>query len=444
MKSFKVRKLNGHQSVNLEFHNDLTILYGLNGSGKTTILRLLSAIANGSISEILQVSFETARLTCASKASGTVFLDVTKDEELIQFEAKTQSGAYHWSESLPKRYNAAVLDDLIESFESSPVAMFLREAKILVFLGIDRCQATITQSDRQINAHMSRFLSKQSRFQPYRENDEGLENALALLEEECISASRAESRINRSFRDKILVESLKTTHLERPEKVLEQIDAASWNQLKRQRDLVMSMIDGLDSRENRGHLKSNIEALYDEYRELAERIDRLDSQESTSEISEQQARLALELLFNASKLEFLGNITRIASDYTKKRTGAFGRLNSFIESVNRFFSLTGKEVTLSGAMPVVKHNGSEFPIYMLSSGERQIIILFAHLALNRSLRKGAVFVLDEPELSLHIAWQEMLLDTIAKLNPSLQVIVATHSPSIIEGHTAACQRVGVR
>lgn len=38
--------------------------------------------------------------------------------------------------------------------------------------------------------------------------------------------------------------------------------------------------------------------------------------------------------------------------------------------------------------------------------------------------------MDEPELSLHISWQDKLLSTIRDLNPNCQLIIATHSPSI--------------
>ena len=37
---------------------------------------------------------------------------------------------------------------------------------------------------------------------------------------------------------------------------------------------------------------------------------------------------------------------------------------------------------------------------------------------------------DEPELSLHIAWQRQIIPAIRKINPNSQIIVATHSPEV--------------
>ena len=48
-----------------------------------------------------------------------------------------------------------------------------------------------------------------------------------------------------------------------------------------------------------------------------------------------------------------------------------------------------------------------------------------------------VLLIDEPEISLHVAWQKEILDDLKKiveLNKNIQVIVSTHSPQIISGN----------
>ncbi|MGF1874894.1 AAA family ATPase [Photobacterium frigidiphilum] len=70
----------------------------------------------------------------------------------------------------------------------------------------------------------------------------------------------------------------------------------------------------------------------------------------------------------------------------------------------------------------------------LSSGEKHILTILGRAAL--SSEEGTIFVADEPELSLHLDWQRIILPSIIKLSPKSQVIVATHSPSIYaEGAT---------
>lgn len=75
-----------------------------------------------------------------------------------------------------------------------------------------------------------------------------------------------------------------------------------------------------------------------------------------------------------------------------------------------------------------QRNGEEYDCFKLSSGEKQVLIL-----LTESLLQGGdskIFIADEPELSLHIDWQSMILPSIKKLNSQAQIIVATHSPEV--------------
>ena len=66
---------------------------------------------------------------------------------------------------------------------------------------------------------------------------------------------------------------------------------------------------------------------------------------------------------------------------------------------------------------------------MLSSGEKQLIIILLK-ALIQEDRHFLLFI-DEPETSLHTDWQEKLIDNIRSLNSHAQIIIATHSPSIV-------------
>lgn len=39
--------------------------------------------------------------------------------------------------------------------------------------------------------------------------------------------------------------------------------------------------------------------------------------------------------------------------------------------------------------------------------------------------------MDEPEISLHVEWQQQLISLIRSLNPNVQIILTTHSPAVI-------------
>lgn len=39
--------------------------------------------------------------------------------------------------------------------------------------------------------------------------------------------------------------------------------------------------------------------------------------------------------------------------------------------------------------------------------------------------------MDEPEVSLHVEWQQRLISLIRQLNPNVQIVLTTHSPAVI-------------
>ena len=59
----EAQHVHGHLSIDVEFFEDLTFLTGLNGSGKTSALRLLMALLTPSIEELWAISFSTAAVT---------------------------------------------------------------------------------------------------------------------------------------------------------------------------------------------------------------------------------------------------------------------------------------------------------------------------------------------------------------------------------------------
>lgn len=69
------------------------------------------------------------------------------------------------------------------------------------------------------------------------------------------------------------------------------------------------------------------------------------------------------------------------------------------------------------------------PLDILSSGEKQIVALFAHVLLSEL---PVFLILDEPELSLSEPWQEMMMEQLSELNNLMGLVVASHSSRILK------------
>ena len=68
----------------------------------------------------------------------------------------------------------------------------------------------------------------------------------------------------------------------------------------------------------------------------------------------------------------------------------------------------------------------------LSSGEKQIVSLFAKVYLRAD--KDFIMFFDEPELSLSLEWQKMLINDILNSKKCAFLFVTTHSPFIFDAN----------
>jgi AAA domain, putative AbiEii toxin, Type IV TA system len=89
----------------------------------------------------------------------------------------------------------------------------------------------------------------------------------------------------------------------------------------------------------------------------------------------------------------------------------------------------------------VTEMGHEIGADSLSSGEQHELVLVYDLLFN--VEPETTVLIDEPELSLHVSWQQKFLDDMVEISrlASLRFIIATHSPQII--HTWSDRMVGL-
>jgi predicted ATPase len=79
---------------------------------------------------------------------------------------------------------------------------------------------------------------------------------------------------------------------------------------------------------------------------------------------------------------------------------------------------------------------SEIGFDLLSSGEKQIISMLSEVFLDPD--NNFIFLIDEPELSLSIFWQKMLIPDIMKSGRCSLLFAVTHSPYIFDNEYDSC------
>lgn len=92
-------------------------------------------------------------------------------------------------------------------------------------------------------------------------------------------------------------------------------------------------------------------------------------------------------------------------------------------------------VIVDSGLEFIEENGEKTAFASLSAGEIKLTEFYADLLFGTP--DGALLLIDEPEISMHIAWQFTLVDDveeICRLLGGARAIIATHSPQILGGH----------
>lgn len=152
-----------------------------------------------------------------------------------------------------------------------------------------------------------------------------------------------------------------------------------------------------------------------------------------------EARLGTELDWQLYQLQRryldyqVNQSTRIVQLFTsadpeaqQKATAIAQEKVHFMDLMDELFEATGKKIDRDSNEIFFFHLGERIAPYVLSSGEKQMLIILLTVLVED--RQPTVLLMDEPEISLHIEWQQRLLELILDLNPNTQIIVTTSLP----------------
>ena len=112
--------------------------------------------------------------------------------------------------------------------------------------------------------------------------------------------------------------------------------------------------------------------------------------------------------------------------------GLLSRLELFTDILNeRRFTFKSIKIDKNNGFIFLTKNGIELKLTDLSSGEQHEVVLLYELIFKTN--PNTLVLIDEPEISLHVTWQKEFLSDLLKILElqKMLVIVATHSPQII-------------
>lgn len=109
-------------------------------------------------------------------------------------------------------------------------------------------------------------------------------------------------------------------------------------------------------------------------------------------------------------------------------------VHKFVGTINAFLSDKTIEFKVGSGFSLVNRKGVPLDPGQLSSGEQQLLLLFCYVLTARD--RPTTFMIDEPEISLNIKWQRQLVQSLLNITEGAQIqfLFASHSLELLSQH----------
>lgn len=117
----------------------------------------------------------------------------------------------------------------------------------------------------------------------------------------------------------------------------------------------------------------------------------------------------------------------------------FLKMMMFVKMIdNKMLSKKTIKLNAKDGLRILDDTNYEVPLRKLSSGEQNLIILYFYLIFKTY--KGTIVCLDEPENSMHVAWQKSMLEDFKNIAKEfeIQLIFASHSIDFVNDDWDDC------
>lgn len=432
IKRLEIKGLHGVYDYNVSFNDDVTFLYGENGCGKTTVLDIVSSIVTGKIYNLFRYRFDEISLSYREK----------KRKKLNRITIKSLEDAYELSlneeeyrevikdpyktgEMYSRDEDEYVFDRRFVSRYAFP--NFLRKTFNYIYLplsrnsqdGIDMMNSIAYRRRRTIMISDTDYMGKNYL-------NESLRYVEEIVKDGCMRISSAETKVDAQFKSNIFTSSLTITNNYNFSRLFSQ--ARGKETLE---SIEQNRLDYIKT------LRAIGEWNDDTSKRLEDFIKKYQIAFEAAKEDERTGKHGISVDFLLMNIEFnrIRDIAEHAKKIEKEKEIIRGPITSFLTTVNDFFSIgqEKKKISIENGEIIIEAESPhrKLSLYNLSSGEKQIIIILACLIFGLPAGQSGIYIIDEPEASLHLAWQKKFVESIQRVNGSIQLVFATHSPEII-------------
>lgn len=404
------------ENVDLSFGENVNILIGRNGTGKTHLLNIIHSVLTVNTRSLSRLEFKEVKIH---------FLHTKKEGHLI-VRKNTERTVESFSE-LGKNYKLTSYSSLEYTFDNKKyiiVDSYVDSSIITAdtnLISTEELRGLIEAKFKVVLLNVSRNSAASKPTTP-NDNRDSIEkriySILQRLSNNQVRLSESNSKLSREIEKSILASLLfDETSSNYDINVLVDFDVL----LSKKR--VVDMFKDLGFLDST--IKKKINFMYEQLEQMPDTLieyPKLDSRKLQSVVPQ-----------ILSWINLINRINKLIDIYTnaeEEKAKIWNKWNKYSRILNEFIIDKTFDFDKNGEYSAFKKK-RRIPISLLSSGEKQVFLMLSEAYLESD--SPHIFIADEPELSLHPEWQERIVENMYDLNPSAQYIIVTHSPEIAGG-----------
>lgn len=432
IKEFCIIGLWGERNYHLKITDGKLIMVGENGCGKSTVLRIVYYTLAKKWGQLIKEDFERIRITIGAEQKEFTKEQLGKPEEyLIDADSEILS-------RLPMSFRRRYLEGVKDKFMAEEVLERLERMRYpegMLDVEIERLEeiaSRVPESIKEISEWLKSCLIQPVLYMPtYRRIEKKPE-----IQEMGLERRRYKSYLNYNLKNmKMEVSHIGMSDVN--EAIHELIYDIKSQYARSSAQLNLDCFKGILTQDFQ-----EIDTIPDEYME-AESIEMIfESLNEDERLDVDRTQIKEKLIAIIGKTESYDEYDKIVIYYYHMLIKRYESLKEIENKLEHFFYvcnqyLSGKEFVYKPkkfeyAINVHSRDGiqKEMNIEQLSSGEKQIVALFSYIYL--FVKQQCIVIVDEPELSLSVAWQETILEDVIKSDMCNHLIVATQSPFVYD------------
>lgn len=430
LKSFKILGLFDRYDVELPFDKEVNIFIGENGLGKTTILNCLYYVLKKKYVQLETISFQSIEISFRNSVSPIII----NKADIITYNQRRNGRRVIYDEDyfefLLSEFRISLND--LDALSAEEFEFMIRRYAAMQGIPMSIARKRLIS---MLESHNS--LSKHKYIKGDEKKVQALNKALNENLAERIIYLPTYRRIENDFSNlNIRNEEINDSEMlirfgmsdvqKYIDTILNQIrNLAVEGFNKMTGHLLEQYIEG-DNIEH-GYNTIDLEIVKIVLDRLGDKIDSTTKQNIIKLIKTQK-------IYGYNYLHLLNLLHKLIASYDQQKHYD-DRINGFVNTCNKYlndkhFRYNPSNLTLKIYINDADADHEPVKLTQLSSGEKQIVSLFSKLYLESD--EDSLVIIDEPELSLSIKWQQMLLPDIMRSQNCKFLLTVTHSPFIFE------------